>query len=302
MNKELQKLQKMLQSVFKAFNDGEDYAKADEVVEIFKEIEGALKAIKEYLEDKIVQASSDVLSEVKTNKKEIDTLNVSLDTNVSYLEGKISTQIASIKALIPKMPDMPNVKALENKIILDFTLKLEELKKAFPTIEIETAGTIREKLESLKGNDRIDKSSIRGLEEELKRIESTSGGSRGMFRWNSGLQVFGGGSKVGAKSLEIDFGSGLTATDVNGRISVIASGAGGGSTAIDNEVVAGFGTAFSLASYPVVGSVKVYGLGQRLIVNTDYSINSNNITTFSSWSTGEIISDYLFDSAIINPM
>jgi len=279
MNKELQKLQKMLQSVFKAFNDGEDYAKADEVVEIFKEIEGALKAIKEYLEDKIVQASSDVLSEVKTNKKEIDTLNVSLDTNVSYLEEKISTQIASIKALIPKMPDMPNVKALENKIILDFTLKLEELKKAFPTIEIETAGTIREKLESLKGNDRIDKSSIRGLEEELKRIESTSGGSRGMFRWNSGLQVFGGGSKVGAKSLEIDFGSGLTATDVNGRISVIASGSGS-APQTPTGAINGVNKVFVFAIAPTMVAVDQGKFMQRVSADTtvNWTLSGTTIT------------------------
>jgi len=177
MNEELQKLQKKLQSVSNAFNSGEDYAKADEVVEIFKEMENALKAIKEYLEDKIVKASSDVLSEVETNKKEMDTLNTSLDTHIGYMEDEIATQIANVKALIPKMPDIPNVEALENKIILDFTLRLEELKKTFPTIEIETAGTIREKLESLKGNDRIDKSSIRGLEEELKKLEASNGRS-----------------------------------------------------------------------------------------------------------------------------
>jgi len=279
MNEELQKLQKRLTSVSKAFNDGEDYAKADEVVEIFKEIEGALKAIKEYLEDKIVQASSDVLSEVKTNKKEIDTLNVSLDTNVSYLEEKISTQIASIKALIPKMPDMPNVKALENKIILDFTLKLEELKKAFPTIEIETAGTIREKLESLKGNDRIDKSSIRGLEEELKRIESTSGGSRGMFRWNSGLQVFGGGSKVGAKSLEIDFGSGLTATDVNGRISVIASGSGS-APQTPTGAINGVNKVFVFAIAPTMVAVDQGKFMQRVSADTtvNWTLSGTTIT------------------------
>jgi len=279
MNEELQKLQKRLQSVSKAFNDGEDYAKADEVVEIFKEIEGALKAIKEYLEDKIVQASSDVLSEVKTNKKEIDTLNVSLDINVSYLEEKISTQIASIKALIPKMPDMPNVKALENKIILDFTLKLEELKKAFPTIEIETAGTIREKLESLKGNDRIDKSSIRGLEEELKRIESTSGGSRGMFRWNSGLQVFGGGSKVGAKSLEIDFGSGLTATDVNGRISVIASGSGS-APQTPTGAINGVNKVFVFTTAPTMVAVDQGKFMQRVSADTtvNWTLSGTTIT------------------------
>lgn len=74
---------------------------------------------------------------------------------------------------------------------------------------------------------------------------------------------------------------------------VLVDGGGAGSvTFVDNEVVSGSGTSFTLASTPTVGSVHVYGLGQRLVLTTDYSITTTAITTVNSWSAGQIIADY----------
>lgn len=71
-------------------------------------------------------------------------------------------------------------------------------------------------------------------------------------------------------------------------------GSSSGSTTnfIENEVVAGSGTSFILANSPVAGSVKVYALGQRLVLTTDYTISGTTITTVSSWNAGEIVADY----------
>lgn len=66
---------------------------------------------------------------------------------------------------------------------------------------------------------------------------------------------------------------------------------------VNNEVVAGSGTSFTLANVPIVGSVQLYGEGQRLTPgNVDYTISGKNITIKSdvgqTYSAGTILADY----------
>jgi hypothetical protein len=63
-------------------------------------------------------------------------------------------------------------------------------------------------------------------------------------------------------------------------------------TLIENEVVDGSGTSWTLANTPITGSVKLYA-GTRLIPGgNDYSISGANITTNSSYPLGALIADY----------
>jgi hypothetical protein len=63
-------------------------------------------------------------------------------------------------------------------------------------------------------------------------------------------------------------------------------------TLIDNEVVSGSGTSWTLANTPISGSVKLYA-GTRLIGGgNDYTISGANITTISSYPTGALVADY----------
>lgn len=67
-----------------------------------------------------------------------------------------------------------------------------------------------------------------------------------------------------------------------------------GTTFVDNEIVAGSGTTFTLASTPTSGSQHVYGNGQRLTpgAGNDYTISGAVITTANSFSAGQILADY----------
>ncbi len=70
---------------------------------------------------------------------------------------------------------------------------------------------------------------------------------------------------------------------------------GGGftdSNFIDNEVVAGSGTTYTLAKTPNVGSQHVYAIGQRLTPTVDYTISGKIISTVLSWNAGDILADY----------
>ena len=66
------------------------------------------------------------------------------------------------------------------------------------------------------------------------------------------------------------------------------------SSPVENEVVAGSGTSWTLAYTPISGSVKLHGAGIRLTpgVGNDYSITGGSITTVNSYSEGSLIADY----------
>jgi hypothetical protein len=63
---------------------------------------------------------------------------------------------------------------------------------------------------------------------------------------------------------------------------------------IIGEIVSGAGTSWALAQPPVPNSVALYASGIRITpgVGNDYSINGIAITTFGSYSTGQLTADY----------
>ena len=65
-----------------------------------------------------------------------------------------------------------------------------------------------------------------------------------------------------------------------------------GGTPVDSEIVSGSGTSWTLASTPVVGSVRLFGQRNRLYPGVDYSISGAVITTTLSYSAGDLLADY----------
>lgn len=63
---------------------------------------------------------------------------------------------------------------------------------------------------------------------------------------------------------------------------------------IENEVVSGSGTSFTLAFTPVPNSVALYANGIRLNpgVGNDYTIDGISITTVNSYDAGQLLADY----------
>jgi hypothetical protein len=68
----------------------------------------------------------------------------------------------------------------------------------------------------------------------------------------------------------------------------------GNGTPVENEVVSGSGTSWTLANTPVSGSVKLWGGGSRLTPGggNDYTISGATITTANSYPAGSLIADY----------
>ena len=82
----------------------------------------------------------------------------------------------------------------------------------------------------------------------------------------------------------------LTADPATGAL--LVSGSISGSTFVNNEVVSGSGTSWTLASTPLVGTEHLYANGQRLTPTVDYTISVKAITTLQSWAAGTVLADY----------
>lgn len=94
------------------------------------------------------------------------------------------------------------------------------------------------------------------------------------------------------KDVDVD---GVQAGDVltfDGEKWVPGTAGGAAGTWVNNEVVAGSDTGWTLAHVPIAGSVLLYANGQRLTLSVDYTISGAAITTVLSWVAGTIIADY----------
>lgn len=82
------------------------------------------------------------------------------------------------------------------------------------------------------------------------------------------------------------------------KIEELMRGAGGtqnsSGTAVYNEVVAGGGTAWTLANTPTTDSLRLFANGQRLTPGIDYMIAGDAITTVLSWAAGTLLADYIY--------
>lgn len=138
----------------------------------------------------------------------------------------------------------------------------------------------------------IEPKKVRGLVNLMNSVEQRDNNPQGMSGGGGPKYVFkSNGTVISDHVTEIDYTTGITATySGNGRITL--SAVSGGATFVENEVISGSGTGFTLAGTPIAGSVKIYALGQRLVLTTDYSISGTAVTTVSSWSAGDLIADY----------
>lgn len=174
----------------------------------------------------------------------------------------------SMDEAVAKFPKIPNLKDVYDAI--------EKVRKAIPTlpdldIEIYRRGeAVRNSLELLLGDERLDVSAIRGLEELLEKLRKEFAGYKG--RTISG---------------------GMTRTLVQQMIDAASLGGGGGGFTYINEVVAGSGTSFTLDHTPVDSSrVALYGGGSRLTPTADYTIAGAAITMAFAYSAGQVLADY----------
>ncbi len=134
---------------------------------------------------------------------------------------------------------------------------------------IPTVQEVIKQIKALKGNDRLSTSNIQNMPENQPLDQ----------RWHGGGDL-------------VEAGTNITITTSSSGKKVISASAS--ASQVDNEIVAGTGTAWTLASTPALSSQHIYGNGQRLTpgIGNDYTISGANITTALSWVAGSLLADY----------
>ena len=154
----------------------------------------AAQAISKIIGDESMVLSRQIETELESCKEHLKNLvNTNKITNKQDLiefANKYNTKLDELKKLISKV----NLAELEDKL----RSSIEEVKKQIPTIPPQlSAIEIGRKVDSLEGESRVDKSSIKGIEEIEKAIEE--------LKKRKGITLFGGGggSSSGGKVVKI---------------------------------------------------------------------------------------------------
>lgn len=188
----------------------------------------------------------------------------------------------------------------EGEATLKIAAYLREAKKVLAAIK---KMEFKDGVDGKKGEDGIDGAPGKdGSPDTAEEIAEKLNGLKEVLNWDviknkpefNQTIVHEGGHAGGMETPLVDFTTGLPLPkSALGAWRVNQNGGGGSTTNfVDNEVVAGVATSWTLANTPIVGSVHLYANGQRLIPTTDYSISGATITTVLSWDAGTVLADY----------
>lgn len=233
---------------------------------------GAVKDVKMALEDEIKSCQDMMSSDKNEMRQNVEYLNKCMSDmekmmkehqkearqfTIDELKTFSNNILGKIKDIEDNMPSMPDLSVYE--------AKLEQIKASIPDIKdtiLDTPQQIRDKLEKLKNEERLDKSAIRGLEEEIDRLRKEINDSRR----TGGTTIFG-----GVKTRFIDDET------LSGTIN-------------------GVNTIFTISKNPVTGSLKVFRGGARQRVTEDYTFDGNKTITFTiAPVVGEVLlADYRY--------
>lgn len=204
--------------------------------------------------------------------------------NIDDLKGKDGESptpellLELIKPLIPEPMKGNDGKTPTNEEIIFL------IKPLIPTVKdgkdghIITPEEVRDKLKELKGKSRLSVF-------DLKDTEWLKGKNGEHIQWNA----------VGALS-KVSHDATLTGDGtLSNPLSVVDNDSS--INFVDNEIVGGSGTSYTLANTPILGSEHVFAKGQRYYSsgpNTGYSISGKiiTITDGSSYGLGDILADY----------
>lgn len=218
------KLLKFLETLQQATEGGA--VQPQELIKISDTILSIVKSQGEKLEKSINDVDSDKESKINSLKADLDTQEYKLNKAIEAvktssdktLEKKIKALSKEIENVMLSIPEATDLTELEAKI--------EAVRKEIPTIpEIKEKGAteIRDMLETLEEDERLDAKAIKNLPEGVKEIVRMVGGN---------VEVYSGNNKIGS-SQRLRFTGATITTDADGAIKVTITGGGGSSTFLD---------------------------------------------------------------------
>lgn len=263
--KENKKLEKLFSVLGKKTISEEDFVKAfGTVIQIVKDTQRT-----NLLEFEGMQKALDILGKKLKDEKDVDVSDI-----------KRQVELAVGQALREQENGMNFIRdKVRNLKTLDPLAITEEVLAQVPAQKLYTAEEVRDLLEQLVGEERLDARAIRNLPEFTKAI------TRGVLTASALYSL-----------ADVDVAGIIIGQSIkwDGIRWIPYTPASSGGTSVYNEVVAGSTKTFTLAHTPVAGTERVFANGQRLTPTVDYTIVSAVITTVLSWSAGMITADYNF--------
>jgi len=252
----------MLEAMFEGLATYEDVR---ELVDAFTEMVRDTKKALSNSQSEHVEATrgalNDLLTRLKAAEKSLDTKakgsEAATKKELTRVVDTVKKDLRRLRGMIPKMPKEFDATELHEK--------LEALEGRMTAPEM--AEEIRNKLELLEGDERLDVSAIRGLEELINKAKSegktvsVGGGPRGLY-------VFIDGVKKGLiQSLNFAAGSGMSIafSYVNGQPTMSFEATGSGTTVeTPPESPDAVNTVFTVSARPkwVVADGTTYFEGQ----------------------------------------
>jgi len=255
-----EKLQKLLslmdsdgltEAKFKsAFNKVLEFVKKNR-----EEITNALNKLNEFN----LRLAKKIENEQLTTSNKIDNKT---DKEFIRLQGefnKLKTTIDNRMAEVKDGKDSDEDSIVEKVMEMIEVPELEDIVNSIPM----EAEKIRDSLELLQGDERLDESAIKGLKERFKKLEEMI----------NEKPLGGGGGGFSNIAMQRHF--------------------------VDDETPSGtlngVNTEFKLAKTPFTGSLKLYRNGQRLRITEDYTLSGKTITLLVAPASDEILlADYRF--------
>lgn len=172
-DKYTQKLKNFIQSI----EDGG--VSKDELIKSIEAIVSYVKEIKDNLSkdlDKEKANTESQLNDIDNSISElstvIDNLRIHIDRCMSDMEDSASEEMSSMKDMMSKELDDLKEDLEEKTNFIELETRVKNLEdEEYPEAPEVDIIDIRNRFEALKQEDKLDKSAIRGLEDELKRLE-----------------------------------------------------------------------------------------------------------------------------------
>lgn len=298
----MDKIERQLEKVDKIFAMmNEEYARPEEVVAGFEIVNQAIVSLKAELELKLRENKGENSSEIKTVLTEVRAIEANLVEVIQKLDGKITAdldkviknlylQVQVVQEMIPSLPDLTPLETRINEVEAKIPILPEE----------ETPIEIRDKLETLVNDDRLDKSAIKDLDEDLKRLDKKIDNvPTARPAGAKGVQVLVAGAKSQLTSQAINFIAGtnvtISSSIVNGVTTLSFSATGASANQSNNETpsgtINGVNAVFTLAHTPSpAASLKLYLNGAfQTAGGEDYTLSGLTITFVNAPVSGSIL-------------
>lgn len=267
-----------------------DYPSTEDIGSFFDALVGALQGVKEELKAdskagitlaaKKIEEAIEALEALESRMSEADAvMKKALSKDIQGLRTSLEAKIKEVSASIPSLPDEFDPSDLHEAI--------EAIKAGIPSIEdlrndIPKLGEqIRNALELLQGEERLDALSIKNLPEGVREIVRQISTASALYAL-ADVDVAG---IVAGQSIQWDGIKWMPFTP---------AGSGGTPVWGENLTPQGPGDTFVLAHSPIAGSVRIFrGGAYQSVSNGDYTIVNDTITLSPALANGEVlVADY----------